>query len=67
MIYRLAGEALVPDFRRACGHPYLLEAGDCELCDIDWLLETKSGEDPEELFALRQEWVEERRAQRGER
>jgi hypothetical protein len=55
MTYELAGETLVPNLARECRHPYLLPAGECEMCDIDWLLETGHAEEPEDLEALRTE------------
>lgn len=57
MVYELAGEALLANPDRECGHPYLQEAGECELCDIDWLLETGNAEEPDELVGMRPEVV----------
>jgi len=48
MIYEFHGAFLIPNPARECGHTRLQEAGTgCELCDIDWLLETDNVE-PEE-------------------
>ena len=55
------GETLMPNYGRECGHPFLLSAEECELCDVDWLLETgnAAGEDADALLALRPEVVSE--------
>ena len=47
MTYDLYGETLVPNYARECGHPFLLPDGECELCDVDWLLEIENAEDPD--------------------
>jgi hypothetical protein len=59
MTYELAGETLLPNYQRECGHPFILPADECELCDIDWLLETGWSEDEEELQGLRSEFLAE--------
>lgn len=59
MTYTLFGESLVPNYSRECGHPFIIPAEACELCDIDWLLETGNADDPEELYPLRAEVVAE--------
>ncbi len=58
MTYQLAGETLVPNFERECGHPFILEAAACEICDVDWLLETgNAGEAEDDMEEARQEAV----------
>ena len=61
MTYAMFGEALLPNFSRECGHPFLQAAEECELCDVDWLLETGNAadEDAERLRDLRPDVVAE--------
>ncbi len=58
--YGLAGETLVPNSSRECGHPFLQAAGECELCDIDWLLETDNADDRAGVEASRKDWLREK-------
>lgn len=45
LVYEFAGEILLSNPDRECGHPYIQEAGDCELCDVDWLEESDEEEE----------------------
>lgn len=55
MTYTLFNETLVPNYGRECGHPFIVPAEACELCDIDWLLETDNADHPEGLYPIRAE------------
>lgn len=61
MLYELNRETFAAVADRECGHPYLQPAGECELCDVDWLFESGELGEPSgyreditaELLALR--------------
>lgn len=60
VVYELHGEALIPNQDRECGHVYITDAEEgCELCAVDWLLETGHADEPEDLFEMRVEIVRE--------
>jgi hypothetical protein len=59
--YKLFGKELQENLHRECGHVRIRPADDgCELCDIDWLLETGEVEDEDETRLLRAELVAEK-------